>query len=155
MAFTILLALWTVFLVPSVGWTERSLEVQRIKTLEMKELGRYLADQTGEPLYVFSRDQQGKDGKTPKSECFDTCARTWPPISGTPKVDAGVDGALLTSFERKDGQRQLAYNGWPIYYYSVDIGGGSIPSGQAKISDGGTWYLIRPDGTPVPEKEQD
>lgn len=129
-----------------VGWQQRALPVSSLETREHEDFGRYLTDQTGQPLYIFSADKPDKTGSA-KSNCYDMCSRTWQPVKGTPQVDAGVNKKLISSFVRKDGQQQLSYNGWPLYYYSVDIGASAYPSGNGKISEGGTWSLIRPNGS--------
>ena len=138
-----------VILAPEFGVTERALEIERLKIVQNEKFGQYLGDQTGKPLYVFSEDKQSALGTSAQSTCYGSCARTWPPVVGNPEKAAGVGGKLAL-FERKDRQKQLSYAGWPLYYYSVDIGGGARPSGQGKIDHGGSWSLLRTDGTLVP-----
>lgn len=66
---------------------------------------------------------------------------------GTPiAADSVVKAALLTAVERPDGNRQVAYNGMPLYYYSKDTGPGDT-KGQDIEGFGAEWYLVAPDGT--------
>ncbi|HWK39294.1 MAG TPA: hypothetical protein VNR88_10300 [Hyphomicrobium sp.] len=130
------------------GVTERALEIQRLRVMNDGRFGNYLGDQTGKPLYIFDQDQRGASSAKPQSKCYGSCARTWQPVTGKPEQTSTATGALAL-FNREDQQQQLSYDGWPLYYYSVDIGGGSDPSGNGKIDHGGTWSLLRPDGTPV------
>ncbi len=137
-----------VLLAQQYGVTERALEIQRLRVMNDSHLGSYLGDQTGKPLYIFDQDKKGAGGAKPQSKCYGSCARTWEPVTGRPERTTAAPGNL-SLFEREDQQQQLSYDGWPLYYYSVDIGGSSNPSGNGKIDHGGTWSLLRPDGTPV------
>jgi len=137
-----------VLLAQQYGVTERALEIQRLRVVNDSRFGSYLGDQTGKPLYIFDQDKKGGASAKPQSKCYGSCARTWQPVTGKPEQTSTATGDL-SLFNREDRQQQLSYDGWPLYYYSVDIGGGSNPSGNGKIDHGGTWSLLRPDGTPV------
>ncbi|MFB6137242.1 MAG: hypothetical protein ABEJ42_02730 [Halobacteriaceae archaeon] len=52
--------------------------------------------------------------------------------------------ADLTTFERADGDVQVAANGWPLYYYADDAAPGDA-TGQGA---GDAWWVLAPDGTP-------
>src|SRR4051794_28806428 len=45
-------------------------------------LGEVLVDSKGETLYLFAQD------KGPKTTCFDSCARAWPPLKAKGKPTA-------------------------------------------------------------------
>jgi predicted lipoprotein with Yx(FWY)xxD motif len=92
------------------------------------ELGRILVNPKGRTLYLFRRDSGTK------STCFGACAAAWPPLraTGKPTVGGGADAALLGTTTRSDGERQVTYNGHPLYpgqaansYGSGADGGGS------------------------------
>jgi predicted lipoprotein with Yx(FWY)xxD motif len=110
------------------------------------ELGEYLADRAGRPLYVFSNDQNGQ------SACYDACAQTWKPVTavqGTPAAgSAGVQPSLLGTTKRRDGTDQVTYNRHPLYYYQRDQGA-SAPAGNDVKDAGGEWYLVSPQGEKV------
>jgi len=142
-----------VILAEPFGATERALELGQIRVMRDQKIGGYLGDQTGQPLYVFDQDKRGSASAPPQSRCYGSCARTWQPVTGHPKTGADAVGRL-SLFRRDDSQQQLSYEGWPLYYYSVDIGGGSNPSGNGKIDHGGTWSLVRPDGTLIAKAPQ-
>jgi predicted lipoprotein with Yx(FWY)xxD motif len=114
------------------------------------EFGDVLVGPEGMTLYMFEQDTRGAG----ESTCTGGCADTWPPFTATGGVEAG-DGvtADVTTFERESGDRQVAADGWPLYYYAVDDEPGEA-SGQGV---GGVWWVlapdgavIRPDSTPTP-----
>jgi predicted lipoprotein with Yx(FWY)xxD motif len=56
-----------------------------------------------------------------------------------------VDDDDITVVDRPDGSKQLAYYGWPLYFYAADQAAGDV-NGQGV---GGKWYVIGADGTPI------
>ncbi len=106
------------------------------------ELGNILADGEGRTLYMFDPDTQGADAST----CSGDCAEAWPPLTvdGDPNVDDGVT-ADISTFEREDGTRQVAANGWPLYYFVNDEAPGDA-NGQGAND---VWWVLAPDGTPI------
>jgi predicted lipoprotein with Yx(FWY)xxD motif len=123
--------------------------VEMLKVLNHPKFGDYVTDQSGKPLYVTSNDVRGTATRQPQANCTDACLRVWPPASGSPKLAPEIAHEKVTSTKREDGLRQINLNGSPLYYYSVDSGGGAEPQGQGRADAGGTWYLVRPDGSPV------
>ena len=107
---------------------------------------RFLTDQRGWSLYIFTADTPGN------STCFEDCEISWPPVlissmaSVTPSYD--IRAEYLSTFIRPDGRVQLVYNGYPLYYYMKDVVASDI-RGQAVNSFGGFWYLIGSDGVPI------
>ncbi len=130
-------------------------DVAKVQVNQDEKFGSYLADANGVPFYLFTADKQGQSGTTATSACEDKCATAWPPaIAGADKPAAGekVGASLLSSFDRKDGTKQITYNGWPLYFFSKDVPAGAPtahstpPTGQGKTAFGGEWYLVTPDG---------
>ena len=114
-------------------------------------LGTYLTDASGRSLYVFLADTAATTGVQRTSTCYDACAQAWPPLlsDGEPvAADPAVRGALLGTVERRDGTRQVTYNGWPLYYYARDGNPGDT-NGQDVEGFGAEWYLVSPDGNPL------
>ncbi|GGK99951.1 hypothetical protein [Deinococcus radiotolerans] len=99
------------------------------------KLGPVLQDSRGMTLYLYTKDEPGK------SNCYDQCAAAWPPLlaADLPKLPAGVTGKL-SLVARKDGQKQVAYNGWPLYYWVKDTKPGET-TGQ---NVGKVWYAVNP-----------
>jgi predicted lipoprotein with Yx(FWY)xxD motif len=56
----------------------------------------------------------------------------------------GVDASLLGTAAHPAGT-QVAYNGWPLYFFSGDSSPGDT-NGQGQ---GGVWYVVDATGNPV------
>ncbi|MBA3378164.1 MAG: hypothetical protein H0T93_04715 [Chloroflexia bacterium] len=103
---------------------------------ETPELGQFLADAGGMTLYIFTKDEPGK------TNCYGECAVYWPPcmaddISSLPE---GFEGKL-SMVPRDDGTEQVAYNGWPLYYWIEDTESGQTTGMKSVMS--GTWPRSR------------
>jgi dienelactone hydrolase/predicted lipoprotein with Yx(FWY)xxD motif len=100
---------------------------------EHASLGPILADGDGRTLYIFTNDEKGK------SHCFDQCAVNWPPAmaAAVGSVPASIRGKV--SLVERDGAMQLAYEGWPLYYWKNDAAAGDA-TGDAV---GGVWFVVR------------
>lgn len=83
------------------------------QTPPAKMSGDALTGPNGMTLYVFDKDQAGSG----KSMCTGKCAENWPPLYAAEGDKANGDFSLVT---RDDGQRQWAYKGKPLYYWSKD-----------------------------------
>jgi len=125
-----------------------------LKVAQSPTLGAYLTDASGRTVYLFTKDTQKG-----QSACTDACATNWPPVMATDAtaLPDGVPGEL-TTFDRADGAKQVAYNGIPLYYFAKDANAGDA-NGQGI---GGIWFVVPPGaafgpyppapgkGTPVP-----
>ncbi|MFI7544280.1 hypothetical protein [Actinoplanes sp. NPDC049599] len=125
-----------------------------LNAVKVKRMGETVQNQDGFVLYRFDDDKV-----KPKavSNCYDDCAKVWPPAvinaGEKPKVD-GVDAKLVGTVERKDGTLQLTIDNWPVYTYI-----GDKKAGQWKGQNvGKKWFVITPEGTknltclPAPSK---
>jgi len=100
-------------------------------------LGTYLVNQTGFALYYFMDDSPGNN----TSSCYENCSDTWPPFyEENLTVAKGLKPADFSSIERTDGNKQIAYKGWPLYFYSKDIKPGEV-NGQNMVK---LWQVINP-----------
>jgi predicted lipoprotein with Yx(FWY)xxD motif len=99
-----------------------------------------VTDGKGMVLYAYLKDTQG----TQASACTGGCATAWPPAlaSGTPTL-TGITGAV-TMIPTASGGKQLALNGWPLYYFAKDKAAGDV-LGQGV---GSVWYVVDATGTP-------
>jgi predicted lipoprotein with Yx(FWY)xxD motif len=110
-------------------------------TVRNSKYGRIVFDGSNRALYAFTRDKRGRP-----STCYGACATAWPPyiVSGGLTAGSGAKRSLFGTTRRRDGKRQLTYNGWPLYYYEHD------PVGQVlcqNVSEfGGLWLVVRPSG---------
>ncbi len=71
-----------------------------------------LTNAAGMTLYTFDRDQAGNG----KSVCNGQCAINWPPVMAGSEAAAGDYSAVT----RDDGNKQLAYQGKPLYLWIKD-----------------------------------
>jgi predicted lipoprotein with Yx(FWY)xxD motif len=122
---------------------------------ESAEYGQYLTDGDGRPLYIFTADTRAVGGADAMLACVAECLDAWPPAAtgGAPTAGAGVDANLLGA-SAYEGGRVASYDGWPLYYFVRDGGGGAAPQGHEISSFGGEWYLVAPDGAKVGEGEE-
>ena len=101
--------------------------VSTVKT----DKGDVLAGDKGMTLYTFKNDKAGE------SNCYDACAKNWPPFLATAEDKA--DGAY-TIVTRKDGSMQWAQDGMPLYYWVKDTKSGDVTGDGVK----GVWDAARP-----------
>lgn len=125
--------------------TSAQLDV-KLELRQSQEYGNYLTDGEGKAVYMFKADT------TLKSTCYDDCAEAWPPFTVEegvlPVAGTGLDQSLVGTFTRKNGELQVAYAGWPLYYYEKDENAGDT-KGQDIKSDGAEWYLLNAKGEEV------
>jgi predicted lipoprotein with Yx(FWY)xxD motif len=109
------------------------------------KLGPILVDSQGRSLYLFEADSGGK------SSCNSAgCVAEWPPLiaTGTPQAGTGLAANQLGTTARADGQQQVTYSGHPLYRFAGDTTAG-VTAGQGLNDNGGLWYVVHTDGTPV------
>ena len=80
------------------------------------QFGPILADGRGQAFYFFDKET------TTKPRCYGACAEAWPPVyaKGRPVAGKGARKGLIGVTKRRDGRRQVTYNGRPLYYYVAD-----------------------------------
>ena len=108
------------------------------------EFGPMLYDASGQPIYLFTAESGARPA------CYDDCAEDWPPVltKGAPRGKADVRARLLGVTRRTDGSTQVTYAGHPLYYYAHE---GKYEVLCHDVEEyGGTWLVVRPDGTPAP-----
>lgn len=85
---------------------------------------------SGLTLYTFRKDAANA------SNCYGDCAVNWPPF--TAAASAKPEGALGI-IQRKDGSRQWALNGKPLYFWVGDSAMGDVNGDGV----GGVWDAVR------------
>jgi predicted lipoprotein with Yx(FWY)xxD motif len=106
--------------------------------------GTMLYDTSGQAIYLFDAEQ----GSRPR--CYDACVKAWPPVltEGAPRATGQVSPRLLGTTRRSDGATQVTYGGHPLYFYAHE---GKYEVLCHDVDEyGGTWLVVRPDGTPAP-----
>ena len=78
-----------------------------------------------------------------------SCAKAWPPVltKGKPRAGDGAKQRLLGRTERRNGRRQVTYDGHPLYYYVDDSPGNILCHDVDEF--GGLWLVVEPNGKPV------
>ena len=106
--------------------------------------GKILVTGKGLTLYLFTKET------TPKPRCYGQCAKAWPPFytKGKPKVGPGLDPSKVGSHKRRDGRRQVTYNGHPLYRYFTEKKPGDIFC-QDVFEFGGNWLVVDQNGDAV------
>jgi len=114
----------------------------RIKAVD-SQFGMILGDGRGQAVYVFDKERSSR------SECYGDCARAWPPVlaKGRPVAGSGARKRLLGTTRRRNGKRQVTYDGRPLYYYVDDAPG--LVLCHNVLEFGGLWLVVRSDGSPV------
>ena len=100
-----------------------------VKTVDSAK-GKVLAGENGMSLYTFKKDAMGT------SNCNGDCAKNWPPLAAA--GDAKADGAYSV-IDRKDGTKQWAKDGMPLYFWVKDKKMGDITGDGV----GGNWDLVK------------
>jgi len=87
-------------------------------------MGYLLVDQKKMSLYTSDAD------KGEASACIDACAKTWRPMEASWLVEPAI--ADWTIIQRKDGTRQWAFKGKPLYRYAGDFSPGDMAGSAIK-----------------------
>jgi predicted lipoprotein with Yx(FWY)xxD motif len=119
--------------------TSGTLEVRSVKGY-----GKILVSSSGLSVYLLTSDPPGG------SNCTGSCSIVWPPLIAGHRLRAGpgVDPALVSSFTRSDGARQVLYNKHALYTYEEDADPGMV-TGQGVETYGGIWWLVAPSGRAI------
>jgi predicted lipoprotein with Yx(FWY)xxD motif len=110
-----------------------------------KGLGTYLVGSNGHALYRFDKDKLGS-----KSHCYKDCAKDWPPLitTGKPNAAGKAKASLLGTTKRKNGDRQVTYNGHPLYFFSEDKKAGQT-HGEGITEFGAEWNVVNKNGKEI------
>jgi len=89
----------------------------------------HMTAENGMTLYIFDKDTADT------SVCYDDCAVNWPPYM----ADNGTTMPGLDAIERKDGSKQWAKDGKPLYFWVGDTEPGETNGDGV----GGVWHVAR------------
>lgn len=92
--------------------------------------GKVYTDAKGMTLYTFDKDEAGK------SNCYDNCAKNWPPFMAAADAKAEGKWTLVT---RTDGAKMWALDGKPLYTFVKDTKAGDV-TGDGVNS---IWHLAK------------
>lgn len=112
---------------------------------DIHSLGPVLTTDKGFALYSFPPD------KRRSVTCTGGCAASWPALTVADKgrviAGKGVRQRLLGTVQA-GGRRVVTYDKWPLYTYKPDVEPRTA-TGQALDLNGGYWYVLAADGTPL------
>lgn len=104
-----------------------------VKLAYKQGVGFYMTNATGWTLYLFKRDNQTAG----TSACTGGCITSWPAFyASNLTLPAGFDQNDFKLVPRADGIKQLAYYGYPLYYYAKD----KAPGNTVGEGVGGVWF---------------
>jgi predicted lipoprotein with Yx(FWY)xxD motif len=105
-------------------------------------LGTVLINSEGRTMYLFKADSGSQ------SACSGACATAWPPLlaTGNPTAGTGLTASKLATITRSDGNRQVTYDGHPLYLFVKDTKPGQT-NGQGVTAFGAAWFALTPSGT--------
>ncbi len=110
-------------------------------------LGNYLADSKGMTLYYSTLDSNSNSTATLET------LRNWPIfMADNLTAVSAVQSSDFATMTRTDGQKQITYKGYPLYYYAGD----KAPGDMLGQGVGRNWYVIDPGklttapATPIP-----
>jgi predicted lipoprotein with Yx(FWY)xxD motif len=108
--------------------------------LRDSDYGRMLFGPGRQAIYIFERDEPDK------SKCYRQCARDWPPVftEGKPVAGDGVRKRLLGRTTRRNGTKQVTYDGKPLYYYAHE--GPDEVFCHDVFLNGGYWWAVGRNG---------
>lgn len=115
-----------------------------ISLTQQPGFGGVLSDNSGRTHYLATNDERNK------SNCQGAGLEPWPPVLtiATPLAGPGVNQSLLGTIRREEGSSQVTYNGWPLYYFRLDIKAGDV-AGQGRQNPCGTWYVMSAAGQSI------
>jgi len=106
-----------------------------VGTNKDKAGGNYLVDGMGNALYYYTKDSVGM------SACSGNCIKNWPAFSASSLVlPSALNAADFSTITRDDGTKQVAFKGYPLYYWVNDKARGDV-TGQGV---GSVWYVVDP-----------
>ncbi len=106
-----------------------------VKIADSARIGKYLVNASGFTLYIHSSD-------TPNSGttgCYSQCEVYWHPFyTSVIALPANLSQSSFGMITRTGGAKQLTYDGYPLYLYSVDNASGQITGNGVA----GTWFAV-------------
>jgi predicted lipoprotein with Yx(FWY)xxD motif len=117
-----------------------------VSVQSVEGVGDVLVDSDGAALYTADQEMDGK------VRCTDSCAETWIPLTLSdgrePSASDDVPGELGVT-KRPGGERQVSYDGKPLYTFADDPGAGAVTGdGLSDTFDGRrfSWRVVKTGG---------
>ena len=110
---------------------------QDAKTAKGSDGKDVLQTPSGRTLYVFDNDKT-PGGQPGEVTCYDQCAKLWPAFAAGAEAKPNGDWTIMG---RKDGSKQWAYKGRPLYTFVRDEKPGQE---QGTAFNGNKWHAAAP-----------
>lgn len=108
-------------------------DTEYVKKRNTSEFGNILTGSNGMTLYTFAKDT------TDTSNCYDGCAKKWPPLVVADRYSFDNMGGKLGLTMRKGGEYQVTYMGKPLYYWFKDKKPGDTTGHKVK----NVWFVVK------------
>lgn len=134
------------------GGTQQGAAGSTVSTRQVSGVGTVLTDQSGKTLYTPQQEAGGT------IKCTMSCLSFWFPVTmakgATPHASGALQGKLGTITRPDDGDRQLTYNGAPLYTFRLDTAPGQDHGNEFTDNFGGQafrWHAATTSGAaPAP-----
>lgn len=106
-----------------------------VKLANNARVGKYLVNSTGYALYLYSLDtpNSGSTG------CYNQCAVYWHPFyTANLTIPSNLSVSKFGMIVRTGGEKQLTYEGYPLYQYTGDNASGLINGNGVA----GIWFAV-------------
>jgi predicted lipoprotein with Yx(FWY)xxD motif len=117
---------------------------QTVSVADVDGVGKVLVDAQNMALYAADQEMGGK------VVCRGSCTAIWQPLTVAGKPSGGGDlSGKLAVVKRADGDRQVTFQGRPLYRFHEDPGADMVTgNGFADSFDGKdfTWHVATPTG---------
>ncbi|MCF3948592.1 COG4315 family predicted lipoprotein [Acidiphilium iwatense] len=106
--------------------------------LQATKLGQVYATSSGMTVYEFKKDVPHSH----KSTCYGECATLWPPVAAPAGFKSMKPWGIAV---RKGSEKQLTYQGYPLYTWIKDKQPGDVTGQGVK----GVWRVAKPGKTQI------
>jgi predicted lipoprotein with Yx(FWY)xxD motif len=112
-----------------------------VSTSDISGVGTVLVDSSGKTLYFSDQESNGT------IKCMDACLGFWDPVQATGSLPKDIQGlAVMTRSD--NGEKQVTFDGSPLYTFSLDHGAGETNGNDLSDSFDGTsftWHAATTD----------
>ncbi len=108
-------------------------------------LGKRFVNAAGQSIYVFAKDFAGTNS------CNGACEAAWPIVAQNLTASDIGEGLKFSDFSvitLPNGNKQVTYKGWPLYYFAPLVNGVNTREAAGEIKGqgvGGVWFVAKPD----------
>jgi predicted lipoprotein with Yx(FWY)xxD motif len=108
-------------------------KISPVKINDNPKLSRILTDVNDMTLYAYARDANSQ------SSCYGDCLKNWEPLIVNKQLaNKESSKGYLGQVPREDGQKQITYNGMPLYRFKGDKKPGDAFGQSAQ----GLWFVV-------------